>query len=94
MITAAHIVRVPAPAAPGYGKVYSCFVRGSGSVWVHLSTILRVLVSFRFTEVKLDGSGSVRFTKMKQFIRVYGSGSGSVRHPALFIDRHSVRVAS
>ena len=38
------------------------FVRGSGSVWVHLSTILRVQAWFRFTEVKVCwfrfGSGS------------------------------------
>ena len=28
------------------------FVRGSGSVWVHLSTMFKVQVRFRFTEVK------------------------------------------
>ena len=32
-------------------KYILTFVRGSGSVWVHLSTILRVQVWFRFTEV-------------------------------------------
>ena len=41
------------------------FVRGSGSVWVHLSTILRVQVWFRFTEVKfcrfMFGSGSPKW---------------------------------
>ena len=41
-------------------KYILTFVRGSGSVWVHLSTILRVQVWFRFTEVKFSGSGSVR----------------------------------
>ena len=62
MITTSLIVRVPAPAASGYGKIYSYFVTGSGSVWVYLSTILRVQVWFRFTEVKFCwfrfGSGS------------------------------------
>ena len=33
-------------------KYIFTFVRGSGSVWVHLSRILRVQVWFRFTEVK------------------------------------------
>ena len=33
-------------------KYILTFVRGSGSVWVHLSTILKVQVWFRFTEVK------------------------------------------
>ena len=42
MITTALIVRVPAPS--GYGKNILTFVRGLGSVWVHLSTILRVQV--------------------------------------------------
>ena len=27
------------------------------------------------------------FTKMKRFIRVYGSGSGSVRHPGIYITK-------
>ena len=63
MITTALIVRVPAPVASGYQKLYILtFVRGSGSVRVHLSTILRVQVWFRFTEVKFCwfrfGSGS------------------------------------
>ena len=58
-----------------FGKIYSKYiVRGSGSVWVHLSTILKVQVWFRFTEVKFCcfrfGFG---FTKIKRFIRVYGS---------------------
>ena len=43
-------------------KYILTFVKGSGSVWVHLSTILRVQVWFRFTEVKFCwfrfGSGS------------------------------------
>ena len=62
MITTALIVRVPAPAASGYGKYILTFVRGLGSVQVHLSTVLRVQVWFRFTEVKFCwfrfGSGS------------------------------------
>ena len=41
------------------------FVRGSGSVWVHLSTNLRIQVWFRFTEVKYYwfrlGSGSPKW---------------------------------
>ena len=41
------------------------FVRGSGSVWGHLSTISRVQVWFRFTEVKFCwfrfGSGSPKW---------------------------------
>ena len=53
MITTALIVRVPAPAASGYEKYNLTFVRGSGSVCVHLTTILRVQVWFRFTEVKV-----------------------------------------
>ena len=37
-----------------FGKIYSKYiVRGSGSVWVYLSTILKVQVWFRFTEVKI-----------------------------------------
>ena len=62
MITTALIVRVPAAAASGYEKYILTFVRGSGSVWVHLSTILRVQVWFRFTELEFCwfrfGSGS------------------------------------
>ena len=46
-------------------KYILAFVRGSGSVWVHLSTILRVQVWFRFTEVKFCwfrfGSGSPKW---------------------------------
>ena len=46
-------------------KYFLTFVRGSGSVWVHLSTILRVQVWFRFTEVKFCwfrfGSGSSKW---------------------------------
>ena len=65
MITTALIVRVPAPEASGYGNNILTFVRGSGSVWVHLSTILRVQVWFRFTEVKFCwfrfGSGSPKW---------------------------------
>ena len=65
MITTALIVRVPAPAASGYGKYILTFVRGLGSVRVHLSTILRVQVWFRFTEVKFCwfrfGSGSPKW---------------------------------
>ena len=61
-------------------KYILTFVRGSGSVRVHLSTILRVQVWFRFTEVKFCWF-RFGFTKMKRFIQVYGSGSGSVRHP-------------
>ena len=81
MITTALIVRVPAPAASGYGKIYYYFCwgfrfglgslehnfEGSGLGQVHCSKILLVQVRFGFT-------------KMKGFIRVYGSGSGSVRH--------------
>ena len=53
MITTALIVRVPAPARhPDMEKYILTFVWGSGSVWVHVSTILRVQVWFRFTEVK------------------------------------------
>ena len=37
---------------PDMEKYILTIVRGSGSVWVHLSTILRVQVWFRFTEVK------------------------------------------
>ena len=47
---------------PDMERYILTFVRGSGSVWVHLSTILRVQVWFRFTEVKFCwfrfGSGS------------------------------------
>ena len=43
---------------------------GSGLVQVHCSKILLVQVRFGFT-------------KMKRFFRVYGSGSGLVRHPGL-----------
>ena len=47
------------------GKYILIFARGSGSVWVHLSTILRVQVWFRFTEVKFCwfrfGSGSPKW---------------------------------
>ena len=68
MITTALIVRVQAQRHPDMEKYILTFIRGLGSVWVHLSTILRVQVRFGFT-------------KMKRFIRVYGSGSGSVRHP-------------
>ena len=50
---------------PDMEKYILTFVRGSGSVWVHLSTILRVQVSFRFTEVKFCwfrfGSGSPKW---------------------------------
>ena len=71
MITTALIVRVPAPAASGYGKIYSYFFRGSGSVWIHLSTILRVQVWFRFTEVKFCwfrfGSGSTKWNGLFGF---------------------------
>ena len=93
---------------PDMEKYILTFVRGSGSVQVHLSTILKVQVWFRFTEVKFCwfrfGSGSPKwngsfgftvrvqvrfgFTKMKRFIRVYGSGSGSVRHPAFYITEY------
>ena len=41
---------------------------GSSLVQVHCSKILLVQVRFGFT-------------KMKRFIQVYGSGSGSVQHP-------------
>ena len=62
--TTALIARVPAPVASGYGKNILTFVRGSGLVWIHLSTILRVQVWFRFTEVKFCwfrfGSGSLK----------------------------------
>ena len=47
---------------PDMEKYILTFVRRSGSVWVHLSRILRVQVWFRFTEVKFCwfrfGSGS------------------------------------
>ena len=50
---------------PDMEKCILTFVRGSGSVWVHLSTILRVQVWFRFTEVKFCwfrfGSGSPKW---------------------------------
>ena len=50
---------------PDMEKYILTFVRGSGSVWVHLSTILRVQVRFRFTEVKFCwfrfGSGSPKW---------------------------------
>ena len=62
-------------------KYILTFVRGSGSVWVHLSTILRVQVhcsKILLLQVRFG------FTKMKRFIRVYGSGSGSVRHPVKY----------
>ena len=46
-------------------KYILTFVRGSGSVWGHLSTIWRVQVWFRFTEVKFCwfrfGSGSPKW---------------------------------
>jgi len=32
------------------------------------------------------------FTKIKRFIRVYGSGSGSVRHPDIFTKIASSRA--
>jgi len=48
----ALIVRVPAPAHPDMENYILTFVRGSGSVWVHLNTILKVQFWFRFTEVK------------------------------------------
>ena len=63
---------------PDMQKYILTFVRGSGSVWVHLSTILRVQVHWSkilLVQVRFG------FTKMKRFIRVCGSGSGSVRHP-------------
>ena len=41
-------------------KYILTFVRGSGSVRVHLSAILRVQVWFGFTEKNFAGSGSVR----------------------------------
>ena len=37
---------------PDMEKYILTFVRGSGSVWVYLSTVFRVQVWFRFTEVK------------------------------------------
>ena len=50
---------------PDTEKHILTFVRGSGSVRVHLSTILRVQVWFRFTEVKFCwfrfGSGSPKW---------------------------------
>ena len=52
----------------GLGSLEHNF-EGSGLVQVHCSKILLVQVRFGFT-------------KMKRFIWVYGSGSGSVRHPA------------
>ena len=51
----------------GLGSLEHNF-EGSGLVQVHCSKVLLVQVRFGFT-------------KMKRFIRVYGSGSGSVRHP-------------
>ena len=51
----------------GLGSLEHNF-EGSGFVQVHWSKILLVQVRFGFT-------------KMKRFIRVYSSGSGSVRHP-------------
>ena len=63
-------------------KYILTFVRGSGSVWVHLSTMLRVQVhgsKILLVQVRFG------FTKMKRFIRVYGLGSGSVRHPGIDI---------
>ena len=65
-------------------KYILTFVRGSGSVWVHLSTILRVQVHWSkilLVQVRFG------FTKMKRFIRVYSSGSGSVRHPGCNLSR-------
>ena len=70
MIATALIVRVQRQRHSDMDEYILTFVRGSGSGWVHLSTILMVQVWFRFT-------------KMKRFIRVYGSGSGSVRYPGL-----------
>ena len=62
MFTTALTVRVPASRHPDMEKYVLTFVWGSGSLWVHLSTILRVQVWFRFTEVKFCrfrfGSGS------------------------------------
>ena len=67
MITTALIVRVVylRQRHPDMEKYILTFVRGSGSVRVHLSTILRVQVWFRFTEVKFCwfrfGSGSPKW---------------------------------
>ena len=51
---------------PDMEKYILTFVSGSGSVWVHLSTIPRVQVWFRFTEVKFFwfrfGSGSPKWS--------------------------------
>ena len=53
MITTALILCVyQRQRYPDMEKYILTFVRGSGSVWVHLSAILRVQVWFRFTEVK------------------------------------------
>ena len=54
---------------------------GSGSGLVPAQNILAVQVRFKFPQVKFYWFW-FGFTKMKRFIRVYGSGSGSVRHPS------------
>ena len=51
---------------------------GSGSGLAPAQNILAVRVWFAWTQF-----WGFRFTKMTRFIRVYGSGSGLVRHPGI-----------
>jgi len=53
---------------PDMEKYILTFVRGSGSVWVHLSIILKVQVHWsKILPVQVR----FEFTKMKRFIRIY-----------------------